>query len=59
MKLTKSQLKEMIREELLNEANPETEIYKKFTQDKDFQRRYKEFVFDTLVESSNQTSINP
>ena len=29
MKLTKSQLKEIIREELLNEANPEIEIYKK------------------------------
>ena len=29
MKLTKSKLKEMIREELLNEANPEIEIYKK------------------------------
>jgi len=29
MKLTKSKLKEMIKEELLNEANPETEIYKK------------------------------
>ena len=25
-----------------------TEIFKKFTQDKDFQRRYKEFVFDAL-----------
>ena len=29
MKLTKSQLKKMIKEELLNEANPEIEIYKK------------------------------
>jgi type I restriction enzyme R subunit len=26
----------------------QTEIYKKFTQDADFQRRYKEFVFDAL-----------
>jgi len=34
-------------------------IFKKFTQDKDFQRRYKEFVFDTLVESSNRACINP
>lgn len=30
-----------------------TEIFKKFTQDKDFQRRYKEFIFDTLWVAGN------
>jgi type I restriction enzyme R subunit len=48
-------LEEMIQQYLFSQ----TEIYKKFTQDKDFQRRYKEFVFDTLVESNRQTGINP
>ncbi len=37
----------------------QTEIFKKFTEDKDFQRRYKEFIFDTLVESNKQRGINP
>jgi len=35
----------------------QTEIFKKFTQDKDFQRRYKEFIFDTLVETNRRQSI--
>ncbi|TVQ18859.1 MAG: type I restriction endonuclease subunit R [Bacteroidetes bacterium] len=29
----------------------QTEIFKKFTTDQDFQRRYKEFIFDTLVQT--------
>jgi len=33
----------------------QTEIFKKFTTDKDFQRRYKEFIFDTLVDANKQT----
>jgi len=37
----------------------QTEIFKKFTNDKDFQRRYKEFVFDTLMQKKNQPPINP
>ncbi len=48
-------LEEMMQQYLFSQ----TEIFKKFTQDKDFQRRYKEFVFDTLVESNRQTGINP
>lgn len=35
----------------------QTEIFKKFTQDKDFQRRYKEFIFDTLVQSSSSQNV--
>jgi len=37
----------------------QTEIFKKFTTDKDFQRRYKEFIFDTLVDANKQTGIKP
>jgi type I restriction enzyme R subunit len=37
----------------------QTEIFKKFTTDKDFQRRYKEFIFDTLVDANKQTGIRP
>jgi type I restriction enzyme R subunit len=37
----------------------QTEVFKKFTTDKDFQRRYKEFVFDTLMDANKQTGINP
>ncbi|MCD4665957.1 MAG: type I restriction endonuclease subunit R, partial [Bacteroidales bacterium] len=48
-------LEEMMQQYLFSQ----TEIFKKFTQDKDFQRRYKEFVFDSLVESNRQTGINP
>lgn len=32
----------------------QTEIFKKFSTDKDFQRRYKEFIFDTLWEQGKQ-----
>lgn len=35
----------------------QTEIFKKFTQDKDFQRRYKEFIFETLISGSSQPNI--
>ena len=37
----------------------QTEIFKKFTTDKDFQRRYKEFIFDTLVDANKQPNIRP
>jgi type I restriction enzyme R subunit len=37
----------------------QTEIFKKFTQDKDFQRRYKEFVFDLLWDTNTKPNINP
>lgn len=36
----------------------QTEIFKKFTTDKDFQRRYKEFIFDAVWQSKNQPPIN-
>jgi len=32
----------------------QTEIYKKFSSDKDFERRYKEFIFDTLWQKKEQ-----
>ncbi|MBE9469077.1 MAG: type I restriction endonuclease subunit R [Bacteroidetes bacterium] len=48
-------LEEMIQQYLFSQ----TEIFKKFTQDKDFQRRYKEFIFDTLVETNKHEKINP
>ncbi len=37
----------------------QTEIYKRFSQDKDFQRRYKEFIFDLLWEKEKDSNINP
>jgi type I restriction enzyme R subunit len=37
----------------------QTEIFKKFSTDKDFERRYKEFIFDTLWRTHKQTQINP
>lgn len=38
----------------------QTEIFKKFSTDQDFQRRYKEFIFDTLwTQQGKQTLINP
>lgn len=37
----------------------QTEIFKKFTTDKDFQRRYKEFIFDTLMDANRQSGIKP
>ncbi|MBN2746850.1 MAG: type I restriction endonuclease subunit R, partial [Bacteroidales bacterium] len=47
-------------EELLQQyLFSQTEIFKKFTTDKDFQRRYKEFIFDTLVDANKQSRIRP
>lgn len=37
----------------------QTEIFRKFTSDRDFQRRYKEFVFDTLMDSSREERTRP
>lgn len=37
----------------------QTEIFKKFTQDQDFQRRYKEFIFDTLWDPRVQAGMRP
>ncbi|WP_445957294.1 type I restriction endonuclease subunit R [Yeosuana sp.] len=37
----------------------QTEIFKKFTTDKDFQRRYKEFIFDTLMDANKRGGVNP
>jgi type I restriction enzyme R subunit len=37
----------------------QTEIFKKFSTDQDFQRRYKEFIFDTLwTQQNKQAPIN-
>lgn len=36
----------------------QTEIYKRFSKDKDFQRRYKEFIFDTLYTQGKGAHIN-
>jgi type I restriction enzyme, R subunit len=36
----------------------QTEIFKKFSTDQDFQRRYKEFIFDTLWQEGQQPTIN-
>jgi type I restriction enzyme R subunit len=36
----------------------QTEIFKKFSTDEDFQRRYKEFIFDTLWQQGKQPRIN-
>lgn len=36
----------------------QTEIYKKFSTDLDFKRRYKEFIFDTLWDQRQQPRIN-
>ena len=36
----------------------QTEIFKKFSTDKDFERRYKEFIFDTLWKHHNSSSNN-
>jgi len=35
----------------------QTEIFKKFSTDKDFQRRYKEFIYDTLSSQPKQPTI--
>ena len=45
-------LEELMRQYMFSQ----TEVFKKFTEDKDFQRRYKEFVFDALVESNRSRS---
>ena len=38
----------------------QTEIFKKFSTDQDFQRRYKEFIFDTLWnQQGKQPLVNP
>jgi type I restriction enzyme, R subunit len=37
----------------------QTEIFKKFSTDPDFQRRYKEFIFDTLWQANKRPPINP
>lgn len=37
----------------------QTEIYKKFSTDPDFQRRYKEFIFDTLWQKKLMPPLNP
>jgi len=37
----------------------QTEIFKKFSTDVDFQRRYKEFIFDTLWQAGKFPPINP
>lgn len=36
----------------------QTEIFKKFSTDKDFERRYKEFIFDTLWQQGKQPPVN-
>ncbi len=36
----------------------QTEIFKKFSTDQDFQRRYKEFIFDTLWMQGKQPPLN-
>lgn len=36
----------------------QTEIFKRFTTDLNFQRRYKEYIFDLLVSTRNQSAIN-
>jgi len=48
-------LEEMMQQYLFSQ----TEIFKKFTQDKNFQRRYKEFIFETLINASNRENIKP
>ena len=46
-------------EELMQEyLFTQTEIFKKFTTDQDFQRRYKEFIFDTLWQQGKQPPMN-
>ncbi|WP_286019326.1 type I restriction endonuclease subunit R [Candidatus Venteria ishoeyi] len=36
----------------------QTEIFKKFTEDDDFQRRYKDFIFNTLVETNTGQGVS-
>lgn len=48
------ELEKMMQQHLFSQ----TEIFKKFSSDKDFQRRYKEFIFDVLWVQGKQPSIN-
>ncbi len=48
-------LEELIQQYLFSQ----TEVYTKFMKDKDFQRRYKEFIFDTLLDANKQIGIRP
>lgn len=50
-----SKVEELMQQYLFSQ----TEIFKKFTTDKDFQRRYKEFIFDTVWENKRQSQVNP
>lgn len=50
-----NKLEELMQQYLFSQ----TEIFKKFTTDIDFQRRYKDFIFDTLVEVNKQNAIIP
>lgn len=50
-----SKVEELMQQYLFSQ----TEIFKKFTTDLDFQRRYKEFVFDSIWQSKNNSNINP
>jgi len=44
-------------EEMVQYLVSHTEIFKKFTEDKDFQRRYQEFIFDTLVQANARDRV--
>ena len=50
---TDKKLEELMQQYLFTQ----TEIFKKFTQDKDFQRRYKEFIFDMLMQTNKEQGI--
>lgn len=50
---TDKKLEELMQQYLFTQ----TEIFKKFTQDHDFQRRYKEFIFDMLIQTNKQQGI--
>jgi len=51
---TDKKLEELIQQYLFSQ----TEVFKKFTNDKDFQRRYKEFIFDTLTINNKDQNVN-
>ncbi len=46
-------LEEVVQQYLFSQ----TEVFKKFNNDKDFQRRYKEFIFETLIQSQTGNQI--
>ena len=48
-----NKLEELIEQYLFSQ----TEIFKKFTEDKDFERRYKDFIFETLVDANKQIGV--